>query len=134
MAGETKGEGAVAGRPKVLLILTQDTKAEEGRFIRQRIEAAGCTVVHLDPSIRRDVGGAEIGPGAVAAAAGQTIEAVRALGHEGECLAVMIEGATRIAVEMHAREGFAGVLAVGGSMGTSLAGVVMRRYPTGCPS
>jgi uncharacterized protein (UPF0261 family) len=45
----------------------------------------------------------------------------------------MIEGATRIAVEMHAREGFAGVLAVGGSMGTSLAGVVMQALPYGLP-
>jgi uncharacterized protein (UPF0261 family) len=123
----------MSGQPKVLLILTQDTKEEEGRFIRRQIEAAGCTVVHLDPSIRRDVGGAEIGPDAIAAAAGRTMEEVRAIGHEGQCLAVMIEGATKLAVEAHAREGFSGVLAIGGSMGTSLAGAVLQKLPYGLP-
>ncbi|HWW63766.1 MAG TPA: Tm-1-like ATP-binding domain-containing protein [Sphingomonadaceae bacterium] len=120
-------------QPKVLLIITQDTKEEEGRFIRGQIEAAGCEVVHLDPSIRRDVGGAEIGPEAIAAATGRTMDEVRALGHEGDCLAVMIEGSTKLAVEAHARDGFSGVLAVGGSMGTSLAGAVLQALPIGLP-
>ncbi|MEO8115303.1 MAG: Tm-1-like ATP-binding domain-containing protein, partial [Phenylobacterium sp.] len=119
--------------PKVLLIVTQDTKEEEARFVRQVLEGAGCAVIHLDASIRRTVGGAEISPEAVAAAAGQTIEAVRALGHEGKCQAVMIEGAVRLALETHAAEQLAGVLAIGGSMGTSLAGAVMQALPYGLP-
>ncbi|HWL46511.1 MAG TPA: Tm-1-like ATP-binding domain-containing protein, partial [Sphingomonadaceae bacterium] len=123
----------MSAQPKILLIVTQDTKEAEGRFIRREIEAAGCTVVHLDPSIRRDVGGAEIGPEAIAAAAGRTMDEVRAFGHEGECLAVMIEGATKLAAEAHARDGFSGVLAIGGSMGTSLAGAVLQKLPYGLP-
>lgn len=120
-------------RPKVLLLVTQDTKEEEGRFLRQTLEDAGCEVIHLDPSVRRTVGGAEISPEQVAGAAGKTIEEVRALGHEGKCQAVMIEGTLKLALELHAKEGLSGVLAIGGSMGTSLAGIVMQQLPYGLP-
>lgn len=119
--------------PKVLLIVTQDTKEEEARFVRKTLEADGCEVIHLDPSIRRTVGGAEISPEDIAAAAGQSIEAVRALGHEGKCQAVMIEGSVRMALAVHAKEQLSGVLSVGGSMGTSLAGAVMQALPYGLP-
>jgi uncharacterized protein (UPF0261 family) len=123
----------MAGTPKVLLVITQDTKEEEARFLRRELEAAGCEVVHLDPSIRRTVGGAEIGPEEIAGAAGKTIEEVRALGHEGKCQAVMIEGAVKLAGDLVARGDLSGVLAVGGSMGTSLAGALLQRFPYGLP-
>ena len=86
-------------RPKVLLIVTQDTKEEEARFLRGCLEDGGCDVIHLDPSVRRTVGGAEISPEEIAGAAGKAIEQVRALGHEGKCQAVMMEGAIKLALE-----------------------------------
>jgi uncharacterized protein (UPF0261 family) len=119
--------------PHVLLIITQDTKEEEARFIRRTLEAAGVGVVHLDASIRRTVGGAEIGPDAIATAAGMTIEAVRALGHEGKCQDVMIRGAITCAHDWHARLPLSGMLAVGGSMGSALAGALMQSFPYGLP-
>jgi uncharacterized protein (UPF0261 family) len=119
--------------PKVLLVVTQDTKQEEASFLRARLEEAGCEVIHLDPSVRRTVGGAEISPEAVAEAAGTSIEAVRALGHEGKCLDEMIKGSIKLALETHAREGLSGVLAIGGSMGTSLGTAIMRALPYGLP-
>ncbi|MFX5510146.1 Tm-1-like ATP-binding domain-containing protein, partial [Acinetobacter baumannii] len=78
---------AAAGQtvPSVLLIITQDTKYEEARFVRTALEAVGVRVVHLDPSVRRTIGGAEIAPEDVAQAAGTTIGDIRALGHEGRC-------------------------------------------------
>lgn len=123
----------MADGPKVLLIITQDTKAEEARFVRGAIEAAGCAVVHLDPSVRQDLGGAEIGPATIAEAGGMSIDDVRALGHEGKCQAVMIAGTIVLARQAVAEAGIAGVLAVGGSMGTSLAGAVMQALPYGLP-
>ncbi|MBC7985533.1 MAG: Tm-1-like ATP-binding domain-containing protein [Sphingomonadaceae bacterium] len=117
--------------PKVLLIVTQDTKEEECRFMRQTLEAAGCEVIHMDPSIRRTVGGAEIGPAAIAGAAGKTIEEVRALGHEGKCQAVMIEGALKLAADIAPE--LAGVISIGGSMGTGLSTAIMRALPYGLP-
>jgi uncharacterized protein (UPF0261 family) len=120
-------------RPKVLLLATQDTKEEEARFLREHLESYGCDVIHLDPSVRRTIGGAEISPEQVAAAAGKSIEDVRALGHEGKCLAVMIEGSLKCALDAHAREGLSGALALGGSMGTALAGAVFQALPYGLP-
>jgi uncharacterized protein (UPF0261 family) len=67
----------MAEKPKVLLIVTQDTKYEEGKFLRTCLEDGGCDVIHLDASVRRTVGGAEISPEEIAAAAGKTIEEVR---------------------------------------------------------
>ena len=120
-------------KPSVLLVITQDTKQDEARFVRQTLESAGVEVVHLDPSVRRSVGGAEISPEHVAEAAGHTIEAVRALGHEGKCQAVMIEGSIKAAHAWHAAHPVSGVLAVGGSMGTALAGALMQSLPYGLP-
>jgi uncharacterized protein (UPF0261 family) len=123
----------MAGKPKVMLIITQDTKGEEARFIRAEIEAAGCDVVLMDPSVRRSIGGAEISPEAIAEAGGSTIEDVRALGHEGKCQAAMIAGAIPLATKAVAEQDIAGVLAVGGSMGTALAGLVLQQLPYGLP-
>jgi uncharacterized protein (UPF0261 family) len=123
----------MALRPKVMLIITQDTKSEEARFIRAEIESAGCDVVHMDPSIRRTVGGAEISPQQIAEAGGSTIEAVRALNHEGKCQSAMVAGAIPLAIRAVADEGISGVLAVGGSMGTGLAGAVLQQLPYGLP-
>lgn len=123
----------MATLPRVLLIVTQDTKEIEARFVRRTLEAAGVEVVHLDPSIRQTIGGAEIGPDEVTAAAGTTIEAVRAIGHEGKCQGVMIEGAIKAAHAYHAEKPLSGMLAVGGSMGSALAGALMQSFPYGLP-
>lgn len=120
-------------RPSVLLICTQDTKEEEARFTRAILEQAGVDVVHLDPSVRRTVGGAEIAPETVADAAGMTIEQVRALGHEGKCQDAMIRGAIAAAHAWDARHPVSGILAIGGSMGTALAGALMQSFPYGLP-
>lgn len=120
-------------RPKILLIVTQDTKEQEAHFLRECLEDGGCDVIHLDPSVRRTLGGAEISPEAIAEAAGKTIEQVRALGHEGKCQAVMIEGAKKLAREADKKYGLAGILSAGGSMGTTMGTAVMREFPYGIP-
>ena len=122
-----------ATKPSVLLIVTQDTKEVEGRFLRDCLEAAGCAVVHLDPSVRRTLGGAQIGPEEVAAAAGMPLEEIRAIGHEGKIQEVMILGSVRCALDAHRRQPLSGILAIGGSMGTTLSTAVMREFPYGLP-
>jgi uncharacterized protein (UPF0261 family) len=120
-------------RPRILLIVTQDTKEIEGRFLRHCLEEAGCEVVHLDPSVRRTVGGAEISPEAVAAAAGTTLEAIRAIGHEGKTQEVMIRGSIRCALQAGKNRAMSGILSIGGSMGAGLSTAVMREFPYGLP-
>ena len=125
---------AAKASAKVLMIVTLDTKSREARFIRDTLEEAGVGVVHLDASIRQIVdAGAEIGPATVAAAAGSTLDEVRALKHEGMCQAVMTQGAVKIAEDLQRRGELAGVIGLGGSMGTTLATAVMRTLPYGLP-
>ena len=123
----------MSDKPRVMLVITQDTKQEEAHFVRQTLESAGVEVVHLDPSVRRTIGGAEISPEQIAAAAGMAIEQVRALGHEGKCQGVMIEGSIKAAQAYHAAHPLSGILAVGGSMGSALAGALMQSMPYGLP-
>ena len=120
-------------KPRVLLIVTQDTKKIEGAFLRDCLEEAGCEVIHLDPSVRQTVGGAEIGPDEVAAAAGKSIEEIRAIGHEGKIQLEMIAGATKLALARHEQTPLSGIISIGGSMGTTLGTAVMRAFPYGMP-
>jgi uncharacterized protein (UPF0261 family) len=121
-------------RPKVLMVVTLDTKATEARFVRQCLEDCGLDVCHLDPSVRETAEkGADITPDDVAAAAGKTMSEVRSLNHEAKCLEIMTRGAIHCARELHQKSGLSGIIGVGGSMGTGLATAVMRSFPFGMP-
>ena len=121
-------------KPKVLLVATLDSKEVETRFIRERLEESGLEVYLLDASIRRTIdGGAHITPDQIAAAVGTTMPEIRALNHEGKCMALMIEGAIKRAHELHERVGLSGIIAAGGSGGSTLGTAVMRTFPFGLP-
>jgi uncharacterized protein (UPF0261 family) len=119
----------------VLLVATLDSKETETRFIRDRLEENGLTVFLLDASIRRTVegGGADITPEQIASAVGTTMPEIRALNHEGKCMALMILGAIKRAHELDDKVGFSGIIAAGGSGGTTLGAAVMRTFPFGLP-
>ena len=114
-------------RPKVLMIITLDTKEVEARYLRKCLEDSGLEVYHLDASIRHAVdAGADITPDQIAAAAGKTMSEIRALNHEGKCLEIMIQGAIPCAHALDQRVGLSGIIGVGGSLGTALCTAVMR--------
>ena len=124
----------MANRPKVLMIITQDTKEVEARYLRKCLEDSGLEVYHLDPSIRHTVdAGADITPAQIAAAAGKTMPEIRALNHEAKCLEIMIRGAIPCAHELDGRVGLSGIIGVGGSLGTALCTAVMRTFQFGLP-
>ncbi len=124
----------MSNKPKVLMVITLDTKELEAKFIRQCLEDSGLEVLHLDASVRPTVGNsAEIPPDQIAAAAGTTMPEIRALNHEGKILEIMIEGATKCALDLHRRIGLSGIIGAGGSLGTDLATAVMRAFPLGVP-
>jgi uncharacterized protein (UPF0261 family) len=121
-------------KPKVMLIVTADTKETEARFIRKCLEDSGVEVHHMDPSIRPTIAcGAAITPEQIAAAAGTTMPEIRALNEEAKCLAVMIEGALKCAQELHRKVGLSGIISAGGSLGTELGTAIMRTFPVGLP-
>ena len=121
-------------KPKVLLVATLDSKEVETRFIRELLEELGLEVYLLDASIRGTVeGGAHITPDQIAAAVGTTMPEIRALNHEGKCMALMIEGSIALAHELDERVGLSGIIAAGGSGGSTLGAAVMRTFPFGLP-
>jgi uncharacterized protein (UPF0261 family) len=121
-------------KPRVLMIIALDTKETEARFIRKCLEDSGLEVYHLDFSIRRALdGGVDITPDQIAAAAGKTMPEIRALNHEGKCIAIMTEGAIQCAQALHRRVGLSGIIGAGGSLGTVLSTAVMRTFPFGLP-
>ena len=121
-------------RPKVLMVVTTDTKATEARFIRRCLEDSGLQVYHLDPSVRDMAeAGAEITPDRIAEAVGKTMPEIRSLNHEAKCLEIMTEGSIRSAQALHQQVGLSGIIGAGGSLGTDLATAVMRSFPIGLP-
>lgn len=123
-----------AAKPFVLMIATRDTKWREADYIRKELEERGVKVIHMDPSIRgEDDGPAEIGPRKIAAAAGKTMDEVRALNHEGESLSVMIDGAIKCSLAVDQQVFLGGIIGIGGAMGTALCTAVMRSFRYGLP-
>ena len=120
--------------PTILLIATLDTKIDEAEYVKKCLEEMGIDTLILDPSVResgkREV---TITPEDVAKATGTTLEAVRALGHEGKALSTMTEGSIICAKALYERTEINGIISLGGSMGTGLGTAVMREFPFGLP-
>lgn len=70
---------------------------------------------------------------AVAGAAGTSLDRLRSEGDRGAALTAMAAGATALARDLYARGQVSGVLALGGSGGSSIAAAVMRALPVGLP-
>lgn len=128
MGGET-GRSA-----KILLIGTGDTKSPELSFLRDCIAEAGGATLFMDVGV--------LAPGAyapdirnsdVAAAAGATLDEVKASGDENTAMTTMAEGAAAIATRLYREGRIDGMLALGGTMGTDLALDVAAALPLGAP-
>ena len=120
--------------PRVLLLATMDTKGNEAIFVRDCLRRAGAAVRVMDAGIRgQSPVPVDISREQVASAAGTTLEQVQKVGHEGKALDFMIAGATVLARQAFENGEIAGVLGLGGSMGTTLGTAVMRALPLGSP-
>lgn len=121
-------------QPRILIIGTGDTKAEELDFMRLKVRQAGGAPVMLDVSVLGDPPYApEYDKHAVAAAAETTIQTIIDSGDENTAMTLMAAGASRLAKELHGRGEIDGVIALGGSMGTDLALDVALALPLGVP-
>lgn len=127
-------EPGMAEAPRILVIGTGDTKADELTFMRSCIEAAGGRVRMMDVSV---LGDPPYRPDddrhAVAAAAGTTIEAVAACGDENAAMTLMAAGAASLARSLSDAGAVDGMIALGGTMGTDLALDVAAALPLGLP-
>ncbi|MFD7326698.1 Tm-1-like ATP-binding domain-containing protein [Streptomyces sp. NPDC059875] len=118
----------------VVLVGTLDTKGLEYGWLRERLLSRGVEVIVVDTGvigtarIPADVPRAE-----VARAAGTDLERLRSEGDRGAAVTAMARGAAEIVRGLHARGRLHGVLALGGSGGTSIATRAMRELPLGVP-
>ncbi|KXX61622.1 Tm-1-like ATP-binding domain-containing protein [Rhodococcus sp. LB1] len=118
----------------VALIAALDTKADDARFIRERLREHGLQVHLIDvgvldvPLLQPETTREE-----VAAAAGTELGALRRRHDRSAAVDAMGIGARRIVEELVAEQKIAGSFALGGGAGTTIGSTVMRDLPLGFP-
>jgi uncharacterized protein (UPF0261 family) len=116
----------------VLLVGTLDTKGLEYQFVRDLLQAGGLSTRVIDagalgpppfpPDVPRE---------RVFAAAGTTLEEVQRARDRGKAVEVAARGVSRLVGEFESDA--SGILALGGSAGTSIGTAAMRALPFGLP-
>jgi uncharacterized protein (UPF0261 family) len=118
----------------IAIVATLDTKGEEASYIKELIAKRGHKVIVVDTGVLgRALFQPDITRDQVAEAAGTSLNEVIALADEGKAIAAMAQGATIIAQELYSSGELDGVVALGGSMGTSVAAAVMKALPLVMP-
>jgi uncharacterized protein (UPF0261 family) len=118
----------------IALVGTLDTKGREYAFLRERLRESGVDVLIIDAGINEPIGlEADVSREEVARAAGADAAALAAAGDRGAAVTAMAVGAEAIVRELYAARRFDGILALGGSGGSSIAAPAMRALPVGVP-
>lgn len=120
--------------PRILIIGTGDTKAEELLFMADHIRQAGGRPVMMDVSI---LGNPPYEPEYdkhdIVAAAGVTLADVTAGGDENSAMTLMAKGAAALTRRIYDEGKIDAFIALGGTMGTDLALDVALALPLGVP-
>jgi len=120
--------------PTIILLGTLDTKGAEYEFVRGRLLGLGCDVLVVDAGTMGQTRYAvDVSADEVAAAGGADRSALADAGDRGAAMAAMREGAALVVARLHGEGRLDGILALGGSGGTSLAAAAMQRLPVGVP-
>jgi uncharacterized protein (UPF0261 family) len=120
--------------PAVFLFATLDTKGREAAFVRDLLTSWHVDVTMVDvgalgtPTVKADVPRERIFE-----LAGTTLDAVRTAADRGTAVTKAAEGAARLAREAYARGELSGILALGGSAGTTIGTAAMKVLPLGVP-
>ena len=118
----------------VYLLATLDTKGTEAAYVRDRLVSVGMRVTLVDTgSLGAPMVQADVSREQVFLAAGTTLAEVVARGDRGEAVNAAAKGAAWLVAEAHAQGRVSGVLALGGSAGTTIGTAAMRSLPIGVP-
>jgi uncharacterized protein (UPF0261 family) len=113
---------------------TLDTKGPDFAFLAGRLRAAGAEVITVDAGTGEPDGlTPDIDGEVVAAAAGTTRAELREAADRGRAVTAMGRGAALVVADLVAQDRVGGVLAAGGSGGSSIAAQVMAGLPVGLP-
>ena len=119
---------------RIAIIGTLDTKGEEIRYIKQRIEEQGHQAIVIDVGVLGEVPfEPTITRYQVAEASGVGLDKIAAFAEESEAMNAMAEGASKVVEELYSSDKLDGAVAIGGSMGTALGLTVMKVLPIGVP-
>jgi uncharacterized protein (UPF0261 family) len=116
--------------PTVVLLGTLDTKGREYAFLRDRLLDQDVDVLVVDAGVNDPVG---LEPDVPNTELASNVAALAAAGDRGAAVAAMGEGAARVVKRLHAEGRLDGILALGGSGGSSIAAAAMRELPVGVP-
>jgi uncharacterized protein (UPF0261 family) len=118
----------------VALTGTLDTKGPDFAFLAGRLRAAGAEVIVVDAGTGEPDGLIpDIDGETVAAAAGTTRAGLRSAADRGRAVTEMGRGAAVVVADLVAQGRVGGVLAAGGSGGSSIAAQVFAALPVGLP-
>ncbi len=118
----------------IVVLATLDTKGQEAEYLRQQIEKFGQKALLVDTGvINQPAAHADVTRQQVAEAGGTPLE--KLLEHPDREVAapVMAAGATKLVCQLVAAGKVHGILAMGGTQGTTLSAHVMRALPYGFP-
>jgi uncharacterized protein (UPF0261 family) len=118
----------------VALVGTLDTKGTDLAFLAGRLRAAGAGVIVVDAGTGEPAGlTPDVDGETVAAAAGTSRAGLRAAADRGRAVTEMGRGAALVIADLVAQGRVGGVLAAGGSGGSSIAAQVFASLPVGLP-
>jgi uncharacterized protein (UPF0261 family) len=118
----------------IVVLATLDTKGREAEYLREQIAAYGDTALIVDTGVvGQPATVADITREEVADAGGIPLAQILENPSREVAAPVMADGATRIVTRLAAEGKVHGVLAMGGTQGTTLSTKVMRALPYGFP-
>jgi len=116
--------------PRAYVVGTCDTKGEELRYVLALLRRAGVPALLVDVGIRSTDGGADIGPGEIAACHPDGAAAVLDERDRGRAVTAMSEAFRRFVQD---RRDIGGMIGLGGSGGTNIIAPALRALPIGIP-
>lgn len=117
-------------KPKIIVTGILDTKGNELKYLAEQVAAAGGDPTILELSIGKEVGWADISMTDLLAIAGETQEQYDQLNRE-QRFEVISKAAIKKVSNMMAAGQVDGIVSYGGSMGASLASLIMQNMPIG---
>ena len=120
---------------KIIAVLaTLDTKGTEAEYLRQQIEKLGDTALVIDTGVvGTPTTEADITRQQVAQAGGTSLEKLLENPTREVAAPIMADGATHLVTDLVTQDKVSGIIAMGGTQGTTLATKVMRALPYGFP-
>lgn len=118
----------------VYVIATLDTKGREAAYVCDVLRAAGVTTSLIDAGcLGEPATTPDISREALLAEGGYRLDDLVAAGDRGRAVTAAADSAAKLLARMHREHAVAGLLALGGSAGTTIGTAAMRALPLGVP-